>query len=212
MNEENDIDETGGSARKMTPEQEVKFDILFAHCDKIYKVFLVETRKYERLLESASPHNGRILTCHLIVERYVDQLFVLQMEDEKVLDKVNLNFTQKLAMLSTKHKYYQYLIPQLKELNTVRNKLVHRLDHVVEPTDIPNIKGVCNQINELKRAEKVLPNPSIEDQIELFTKWFATVASLHLGGMKLAVDQLFAAFPKLEQYLRPDDDVPNLLD
>src|SRR5205085_11346767 len=70
---------------------------------------------------------GRILRCHLFVEHFITE-YLVATAPEFDFDEARLTFTQKLALirrslpLST-----SYLIPGMRHLNVIRNRLSHTL-------------------------------------------------------------------------------------
>jgi hypothetical protein len=70
---------------------------------------------------------GFMLTCHLVIEHYMDEFIATQ--SKLGLENARLSFNQKLSLLST-HDFparYQFL-PALKHLNALRNNCAHNLN------------------------------------------------------------------------------------
>lgn len=108
---------------------------------------------------------GYFLSCHLILEHYLDELLRAKC-DELSWDIVRLNFNQKLLLLE-KQKLppkYQFM-SALKHLNILRNKFSHSLAFELTPQ---HLEPFVNYLKNLTPEEKQLPTETIEI-LEAFT-------------------------------------------
>lgn len=78
---------------------------------------------------------GRILRAHLHVEYYLTEF--LQHINPKLgnLDEARITFNQKVNLLRTDDRTVDYLIPGIRHLNKIRNRLAHNLEATVTDDD-----------------------------------------------------------------------------
>lgn len=79
---------------------------------------------------------GYFLSCHLIVEHYLDEYLRIEYPtlDWEV---ARLTFGQKVAMLSSFKISDRYdCIPSIKHMNALRNKLSHKIDFKITEQDL----------------------------------------------------------------------------
>jgi hypothetical protein len=70
---------------------------------------------------------GRVLGAHLFVEHYID-VYLKAMNPNLVnLDDARLRFTQKVVLITSDSPMINELIPGIKRLNTIRNRIAHTL-------------------------------------------------------------------------------------
>ena len=71
-----------------------------------------------------------LLKGHLILEQLINELLSLSFRSEKDFDKLRLSFDKKLTLLEGLDGLIvtDQIIPQLRELNSIRNKLAHSLE------------------------------------------------------------------------------------
>ncbi|ANQ20244.1 hypothetical protein BA893_00580 [Vibrio natriegens] len=80
---------------------------------------------------------GFYLSCHLIVEHYLDEFIKAHGDGNFNWSEVRLTFSQKIKLLSKHSSFEAYNpIPSLKCFNSLRNKLAHNLNFVIEPDDL----------------------------------------------------------------------------
>ncbi|MBN9983779.1 hypothetical protein [Rhizobium laguerreae] len=104
---------------------------------------------------------GRVLRAHLVVESllntYLPEYFGL--ED---FDELRLSFAQKAKMLPAAKSSASFVRPGIIQLNKVRNKFGHQLNHIVEFQEINSIM----QILDIARSGAKFDTPI--DAIEAF--------------------------------------------
>lgn len=73
-----------------------------------------------------------LLKGHLVLEQVINELLSAHITSEKRLNSLNLQFAKKVELLAALEHQNNYLIneyiPQLREINRIRNKLAHKLD------------------------------------------------------------------------------------
>ncbi len=78
---------------------------------------------------------GRILRAHLFVERFLTSFLQKKNPGLNDLDSARLSFAQKVALLPASGTTVSYLIPGIRHLNKVRNRLAHTLQAQVSEED-----------------------------------------------------------------------------
>ena len=88
-------------------------------------------RRWDQDIESI----GRILRSHLYVEHYMTEYIEKSNPRLGSVAKARLSFAQKLSLLDPDNPRLQEVKEGIKHLNTIRNRLAHRLSAVVTPED-----------------------------------------------------------------------------
>ncbi len=117
---------------------------------------------------------GYFLSCHLIVEHYLDE-YLKTSYPKLDWDASKQTFGQKVALLATENYPEKYnSIPAIKHLNSLRNKLSHNIDFKITEADLlplsQYLKKCCGPDHEAPvEAREIL---------DLFTSmvcvWFAS--------------------------------------
>jgi len=84
--------------------------------------------KYRGFVERDYTAVSVVLRCHLIVEHFLDQYLAAANPAIDGWGDARLTFAQKLALAENPRSKLQMLLPGLRCLNTLRNRLAHRLD------------------------------------------------------------------------------------
>jgi len=131
---------------------------------------------------SATDHEpiGRILRAHLVVESFMDA-FLQQYLAVEDLRPIRLSFFQKASLLPSARSSASYVKPGILQLNSIRNKFGHRLDHEIASHDLSAIYAV------LESARKGVAFNSHVEAIEAFTAVacaFLSPAPPHLRTFK----------------------------
>ena len=78
---------------------------------------------------------GRILRAHLFIEHYALEYLRAENPNLGRLEDARLSFAQKVALLSTEDRVIDEIIPGIKYLNKIRNRLAHNLRAYVTTDD-----------------------------------------------------------------------------
>jgi len=78
---------------------------------------------------------GRILRSHLYVEHYLSEYLEKANPRLGSVAKARLSFSQKLELLDQKDPLLSEVLPGIKHLNAIRNRLAHRLSANVTADD-----------------------------------------------------------------------------
>ncbi|WP_270428422.1 hypothetical protein [Acinetobacter johnsonii] len=84
---------------------------------------------------------GYFLSCHLIIEHYLDEYLKAEYKTLS-WDDCKLTFAQKINLLSNYQisEPYKELIPSIKAMNKIRNKISHRVNFKISIDDLEPLK------------------------------------------------------------------------
>ncbi|EOE6708297.1 hypothetical protein BFR77_07060 [Acinetobacter pittii] len=104
---------------------------------------------------------GYFLSCHLIIEHYIDEYLKVQYENLSWED-CKLTFSQKINLLSNfpVAEPYIELIPSIKAMNKIRNKISHRVDFKISIDDLEPLKYYLYAAYKENKSE--LPSTILE--------------------------------------------------
>lgn len=122
---------------------EKAMEVLRPHWSEIEANF---NRQNERFIAMAATDHaviGRVLRAHLIIENFLNSYLVDHFGFEDFGD-LRLTFFQKANMLPQSRSGAAWVRPGILQLNAVRNKYGHRLDHIVEFSAISAILEVLS--------------------------------------------------------------------
>ncbi len=150
-------------------------------------------RHNERFLElAATDHDaiGRVLRAHLIVENFING-FLMAHYGIPDIKELKLTFFQKAKLLPSERSSAAYVKPGILQLNAVRNKFGHRLDHQITLEEITAIETV------LRTSRPSLHFESAVEAIEAF----APIACAFLSVPPAHLQQAFIdAFAEIRAY------------
>ncbi|KFZ32124.1 hypothetical protein IDSA_05520 [Pseudidiomarina salinarum] len=112
---------------------------------------------------------GFILSCHLIIEHYMDQFLMTGSDSKFGWDSAKLSFSQKMALISglTFPDPYGFM-PAVKHLNSVRNQFSHKLNKRLTEKDMLPIKYYLEQYVSYENKSWPVPT-DFKDMLDLFT-------------------------------------------
>ena len=164
--------------------------VLEPHWDKIEADF---NRQNERFLELAAVDHdmiGRVLRAHLIIENFLGE-FLMGHYGIEDFSELRLTFSQKANLLPQFKSSAAFVRPGIIQLNAVRNKFGHRLNHTIESHEISAIYEV------LQIARSGIQFPSQVEAIEAFVP----IACAFLALPPPHLQQLFMeAFANVRSY------------
>ncbi|WP_319531903.1 hypothetical protein [uncultured Cohaesibacter sp.] len=122
---------------------EEAMEVLRPHWGAIEDNFNQQNERY--LAMAASDHDvvGRVLRVHLIIENFMNS-YLVDFYGFEDYNNLRLSFSQKATMLPKSSASAAWVRPGIIQLNAVRNKYGHRLDHKVEFPDISAIIEVLS--------------------------------------------------------------------
>jgi hypothetical protein len=108
---------------------------------------------------------GRILRAHLHVEYYLTEFLQYTNPDLGSLDEARITFNQKINLLPNDDQKIDFLIPGIRHLNKIRNRLAHNLEATVTENDAAVfLQGLFKAFRDegAKRAARELSTNPIE--------------------------------------------------
>ena len=119
--------------------------------------------QYRRFVERDDAAVGVILRCHLIVEHFLDGYLNAANPAIQEWDSARLTFAQKLALADHPRSKLHMLMPGLRCLNSLRNRLAHQLDAEFDVATIGPIREFMTIWNTA--AGKPIPHgiPLVEE-------------------------------------------------
>jgi len=97
---------------------------------------------------------GRVLRSHLIVEYYMTVYLQKANPNLGVIDDAHIGFAQKVDLLGENDAFITALIPGIRRLNIVRNRLAHNLSVSVTPDDVKSFRSIGIYWAMRKESEK----------------------------------------------------------
>src|SRR5882724_12076568 len=108
---------------------------LAAHESRIEKRFNEENEAFKKLLAQDHDLIGRVLNRHLIIENYINRHLESVSPSHNWQD-ARLRFAQKLDLLPQGNPKVEWILPGIREMNTIRNRFGHRITATVSPDDL----------------------------------------------------------------------------
>ena len=145
-------------------------------------------RNNERFLQLASADHdaiGRILRAHLIVESFLGSCLETHYGLERVED-LKLSFYQKAKLLPMAQSSAAFVRPGILQLNSVRNKFSHRLNHEIERHELSAV------FQALEVARKGTNFASPVEAIEAFAPVACAFLSIPPPGLQAVFMDAFA--------------------
>ncbi len=133
---------------------------------KVCKVIKVEERKNKKLLDQNHDRIGKIISCHLVIEHFINrELELLHNIDYNKRRESKLTFYNKVYLLPKKGKVYSRLIKGIKELNKIRNSYAHNLNYDLKHEAI---KEICFWVHKIPNSNSQILTPT--ESVEKFTQ------------------------------------------
>ncbi|WP_107496085.1 hypothetical protein [Thalassobius sp. I31.1] len=153
-------------------------EVLRPHWGEIEEDFNRQNARYLEMATTDHDAIGRVLRTHLIIENFMNSYLVDLFEFEDYAS-LRLTFAQKAKMIPKSKSSAAWIRPGIIQLNSVRNKYGHQIDHTVEFSSITTIMDVLS-----------VARPSVEfetpiEAIEAFAPVacaFLSVPPPHLSG------------------------------
>lgn len=156
---------------------EEAMEVLRPHWNEIEEEFNRRNEQYLAMAVTDHEAAGRVLRAHLIVENFLNRYLVDLFGFEDFSD-LRLTFSQKAKMLPKSRVAAAWVRPGIVQLNNVRNKYSHNLDHDVDFNAI----GAIMEVLSVSRPGYEFITPL--DAIEAFAPVacaFLTVPPQHLS-------------------------------
>lgn len=112
--------------------------ILEPYWQQIQEDFNEQNRRFLALAAANHDAIGRVLRGHLVIESFMDSYLATHYAFENI-DEVRLSFFQKAKLLPSKGASAAAIRPGVLEINAIRNRLGHRLQHNIEFCEIHSV-------------------------------------------------------------------------
>ena len=115
---------------------------LFADLENINEDVRLFSVKYSALIKGGDPALATVLRCHLVAEHFLSEYLAAANPAVVDWDGARLTFAQKLALAENAMSAVAFITPGLACLNRARNRFSHRLDVVLDSTDLGPIEEI----------------------------------------------------------------------
>lgn len=169
--------------------------VLAPHLAEIEEDFREHNERYLAISSVNTDVIGRVLRVHLVIENFLTSY----LHDTYFIDteSARLTFFQKTSMLPKANTTAAFLKPSLLELNSVRNKFAHRLDHKITFNEIGSLTDVLGIARKGSKFET--PITAIEA--------FAPIACAFLAVPLKRLQTVFAeAFSKITVHSNTEEE------
>ncbi|MDB6058056.1 MAG: hypothetical protein JWO95_1900 [Verrucomicrobiales bacterium] len=123
-------------------------------------------QQYRQLLEIDHASKAVVLQSHLVVEYYMTQYLHAANPASPKIGTAKLTFAQKLELVDHPQANFQFLLDGVRALNTIRNKIAHRLDFVLSAQDLAPIVAAV----EIWHTAAKKPIPQGLDALTIFSE------------------------------------------
>ena len=136
---------------------------------------------------------GRILRAHLYVEHYLTEYLRKANPRLGNLNSVRISFSQKIDLLDPNDSLVKDIIPGIRHLNKIRNRLAHNLSAEITETDAEVF--LSNLMFKALREASARPNlPNLEPMVvlEKFAQYAASSLNHQSSSLGAAYKQAFS--------------------
>ena len=130
---------------------------------------------------------GRVLRAHLAVEHFLTEY--LQFTSPKLgsLENARLSFSQKVELLSDDDQVTCFLKPGLRRLNTIRNRIAHRLRVDIQIEDRDALLGI-GMFRAMRAEGAKYSGPEPDDPLSVVEQFAMFAAGLLHSGSNNEAD------------------------
>lgn len=122
---------------------------------------------------------GRVLRSHLIVEFYMTAYLQKANPNLGSIDDAKIGFAQKTDLLGENDSFIKMLVPGIRRLNTVRNRLAHNLSVSATQDDVNSFMSI-GIYNAMREESEKRAGPFNNDPLEVYEHFAKFVsASFH---------------------------------
>lgn len=138
---------------------------------------------------------GRILRSHLYVEHYLSEYIEKVNPRLGSVAKARLTFAQKLELLDPKDGRLAEILPGIKHLNTIRNRLAHRISTKVTVEDAAIfLQAELFNAMRIETAKPSMPSQDPLEILERFAQYASDSLSSEFSKVNSAVKQAIEEF------------------
>jgi hypothetical protein len=152
--------------------------------DKLLEAMEANDRLHEIRWGQDTEVIGRILRAHLYVEHYLTENIRAKNPALGSLEDARLTFAQKVALLDIRGPAVASLVPGIRRLNAIRNRISHTLRAEVTSEDADVF--LANELFRLLRDKAAEPDTPSTDPVDVLEA-FAKLAGLWLDNSPVNV-------------------------
>lgn len=128
---------------------------------------------------------GYFLSCHLIIEHYLDE-YLKVCHPQLDWDASRQTFGQKVALLSNFKVSEQYdCIPAIKHMNSLRNKISHDIEFQIQPEQLLPLTQYLSKVYDGKAELPSEPKEVLEQFTTMTCVLFGASISGRVSHLKL---------------------------
>jgi hypothetical protein len=167
-------------------------EILGGH-EKAWQIMDAEFAEVGRRWNQDLTAIGRILRSHLFVEHYLNEHLTKANPRLGSVQKARLTFAQKLALLDSGDRRLQEILPGVRHLNAIRNRLAHRLSAALDNADADIfLQAMYFAALRIEGARPGTPSEDPLDVLEEFAKYASTALSSEFSAFGIAFSKALA--------------------
>lgn len=147
-----------------------------------------ESSEVQRRWQQDTDTIGRILRAHLFVERFITENLQRSNPSLGSIEKAKLSFSQKVALLNPGNADVADVLPGIRRMNTIRNRLAHESHAAVTAEDAEALLA-CKTFAELLRMRHgpTLGSLGPIDVLEHFARFTSIALSVSHSRLIAAV-------------------------
>lgn len=120
---------------------------------------------------------GRVLRSHLIVEHYMTAYLQKINPNLGSIEETKIGFAQKVELIGDSNFLIHELIPGIRRINRVRNRLAHNLSEVVNEDDVRAFRSISIYWAMRAESEKRRVAPLGKEPLDIYDHFAQFVAS-----------------------------------
>jgi len=129
---------------------------------------------------------GRILRCHLFVEHFLTAFLVQRNPELGSVSDARLSFAQKVTLIGQASAGIAYLIPGIRRLNTIRNRMAHTLAADITTDDINIFLGIT--LFKAMREARAKPNSASTVPVDILEDFAKHAGTCLQASVSLVAD------------------------
>lgn len=151
--------------------------------DRFFALMDQRLDEFNAVWEQDAGRIGRVLRAHLAVEHFLTEYLQFANPNLGVLDNARLSFSQKVELISDNDRSMESLKVGLRRLNTIRNRIAHKLQVDIRSEDREALLGIS--MFKAMRAESMKRHgPKPEDALSVIEQFATFAAGLLQSGSK----------------------------
>jgi len=137
--------------------------------------------KFNAVWRQDSDSIGRVLRAYLAAEHFLTEFIVERNPGLVPIDKARLAFSQKVELLPDDDPSVSFIKPGLRRLNTIRNRMAHRLRVEITSDDRSAFLGI-QMFAAMREESAKREGPKPDDPLSILEQFALFASSLLHGG------------------------------